>query len=134
MSSFHGGYSLGTLIGAGTMSVLFTLGLIPKWAVIICMVVTIIALVLGCKDLLPKEELEPDTPVEKPRKGKLYIPPMVVVVGLLCLVMYASEGAVMGWSAIFVSQERGIEMSMAGFFYTAFAITMTIMRLCGDKW
>ena len=133
MSSFHGGYSLGTLIGAGTMSVLFTLGLIPKWAVIICMVVTIIALVLGCKDLLPKEELEPDTPVEKPRKGKLYIPPMVVVVGLLCLVMYASEGAVMGWSAIFVSQERGIEMSMAGFFYTAFAITMTIMRLCGDK-
>jgi len=24
-------------------------------------------------------------------------------------------------------------MSMAGFFYTAFAITMTIMRLCGDK-
>ncbi|WP_285822029.1 MFS transporter [Xylanibacter muris] len=133
MSSFHGGYSLGTLIGAGTMSVLFTLGFIPKWAVVICMVVTIIALVLGCKDLLPKEELETDTTVEKPRKGKLYIPPMVVVVGLLCLIMYASEGAVMGWSAIFVSQERGIEMSMAGFFYTAFAVAMTIMRLCGDK-
>ena len=47
--------------------------------------------------------------------------------------MYASEGAVMGWSAIFVSQERGISMSMAGFFYTAFAVSMTIMRLCGDK-
>ena len=30
MSGFHGGYSLGTLIGAGTMSVLFTLGLMPK--------------------------------------------------------------------------------------------------------
>lgn len=39
----------------------------------------------------------------------------------------------MGWSAIFVSQERGVDMSMAGFFYTAFAVSMTIMRLCGDK-
>ena len=58
---------------------------------------------------------------------------MVIVVGLLCFIMYASEGAVMGWSAIFVSQERGVDMSMAGFFYTAFAVSMTIMRLCGDK-
>ena len=58
---------------------------------------------------------------------------MVVVVGLLCFIMYASEGAVMGWLAIFVSQERGIDMSIAGFFYTAFAVAMTIMRLCGDK-
>lgn len=133
MSSFYGGYSLGTLIGAGTMSVLFTLGLIPKWAVVICMFVTIIALIFGCRDLLPKDELEADTPIEKPREGKLYISPMVVVVGLLCFIMYASEGAVMGWSAIFVSQERGIDMSMAGFFYTAFAISMTFVRLCGDK-
>ena len=84
MSGFHGGYSLGTLIGAGTMSVLFTLGLIPEWAVVICMVLTIIALVLGCRDLLPKDELKTDTPVERPKKGGLYIPPMVVVVGLLC--------------------------------------------------
>ena len=58
---------------------------------------------------------------------------MVIVVGLLCFIMYASEGAVMGWSAIFVSQERGVDMSMAGFFYSAFAVSMTIMRRCGDK-
>ena len=122
MSGFHGGYSLGTLIGAGAMSVLFTLELIPKWAVVICMVFILLALVFGCKDLLPKEEFVlSDAPVEKLRKNKLYIPPMVIVVGLLCFIMYASEGAVMGWSAIFVNQERGVDMSMAGFFYTAFA-------------
>ncbi|MDL2243273.1 MFS transporter [Bacteroidales bacterium OttesenSCG-928-J19] len=133
MSGFHGGYSLGTLIGAGVMSVLFTLGLIPKWAVVICMVFTLLALAFGCRDLLSKESLMPAMPIEKPRKSKLYIPPMVVVVGLLCFIMYAAEGAVMGWSAIFVSQERGINISIAGFFYTAFAVAMTIMRLCGDK-
>lgn len=108
MSGFHGGYSLGTLIGAGAMSVLFTLGLMPKWAVVICMVFILLALVFGCRDLLSKEEFVSDSPVEKPRKSRLYIPPTVIVVGLLCFIMYASEGAVMGWSAIFVSQERGI--------------------------
>lgn len=133
MSGFHGGYSLGTLIGAGAMSVLFALGLMPKWAVVIYMVFILLALVFGCRDLLSKEELMSDSPVKKPRKSKLYIPPMVIVVGLLCFIMYASEGAVMGWSAIFVSQERGVDMSMAGFFYTAFAVSMTIMRFCGDK-
>lgn len=133
MSGFHGGYSLGTLIGAGAMSVLFTLGLMPKWAVVICMVFILLALVFKCSYLLSKEEFVSDSPVEKSRKSRLYIPPTVIVVGLLCFIMYASEGAVMGWSAIFVSQERGISMSMAGFFYTAFAVSMTIMRLCGDK-
>lgn len=133
MSGFHGGYSLGTLIGAGAMSVLFTLGLIPLWAVVVCMTFMLPVLVFGCRDLLSREEIVSESPVEKPSKHKLYIPPMVIVVGLLCFIMYASEGAVMGWSAIFVSQERGISMSMAGFFYTAFAVSMTIMRLCGDK-
>ena len=133
MSGFHGGYSLGTLIGAGAMSVLFTMGLIPLWAVVVCMTFMLPVLVFGCRDLLSREEIVSESPVEKPSKHKLYIPPMVIVVGLLCFIMYASEGAVMGWSAIFVSQERGISMSMAGFFYTAFAVSMTIMRLCGDK-
>lgn len=58
---------------------------------------------------------------------------MVIVIGLLCFIMYAAEGAVMGWSAIFVSEERGVDMSVAGFFYTAFAIMMTVMRFLGDK-
>lgn len=132
MSGFHGGYSLGTLIGAGAMSVLFALGLVPVWAVAVCMVFTLLALLFGCRDLLPRE-LVADEPAGKEGKGRLYVPPMVVVTGLLCFIMYASEGAVMGWSALFVSQERGIDMSKAGFFYTAFAVAMTVMRLCGDN-
>ena len=122
MSGFHGGYSLGTLIGAGVMSSLFAFGIIPMWSVVIFMILVLAAMMAGCRDLLSSK-------VNK----KFYNPPMVIVVGLLCFIMYASEGAVMGWSAIFVSQERGIDMSVAGFFYTAFAIAMTIMRLCGDK-
>lgn len=133
MSGFHGGYSLGTLMGAGAMSVLFSLGVVPEWAVIICMVLTLIAMIAGCRGLLSKEELR-TKPASTSDKGKrLYVPPMVVVIGLLCFIMYASEGAVMGWSAIFVSDERGVDISSAGFFYTAFAVMMTVMRFMGDK-
>lgn len=133
MSGFHGGYSLGTLIGAGLMSVLFSFGIVPKWAVVICMVLTLIAMVIGCRDLLGKEDLKQESrPVEK-KKKQLYIPPMVIVVGMMCFIMYAAEGAVMGWSALFVSQERGVDVASAGFFYTAFAVMMTVLRLSGDK-
>lgn len=137
MSGFHGGYSLGTLIGAGAMSVLFSLGMVPAWAVVICMVMILAAMVIGCRDLLSKDGLaeindRKEAPREDSRK-RFHIPPMVIVIGLLCFIMYASEGAVMGWSAIFVSEERGVDMSAAGFFYIAFAVMMTAMRFLGDK-
>lgn len=133
MSGFHGGYSLGTLVGAGVMSSLFACGIIPLWSVVIFIMLVLAMMIMGCRDLLPPEALRSDKRQENSRDKGLHIPPMVIVVGLLCFIMYASEGAVMGWSAIFVSQERGVDMSMAGFFYTAFAVAMTVMRLCGDK-
>lgn len=136
MSGFHGGYSLGTLIGAGVMSVLFSLGVVPAWAVALSMVMILAAMMLGCRDLLKKKELEnanPTTATKTVKRKRFSIPPMVTVIGLLCFIMYAAEGAVMGWSAIFVSEERGVDMSVAGFFYTAFAIMMTAMRFLGDK-
>lgn len=136
MSGFHGGYSLGTLIGAGVMSLLFTLGIVPAWAVAISMVLTVVAMVVGCRGLLRKDEIrEANNQVKttSATRNKFYIPPMVIVIGLLCFIMYSSEGAVMGWSAIFVSEERGVDISAAGFFYTAFAVMMTAMRFLGDR-
>lgn len=136
MSGFHGGYSLGTLIGAGVMSVLFALGVVPTWAVALSMVMILAAMMSGCRDLLKKKELEnanPTTATKTVKQKRFSIPPMVIVIGLLCFIMYAAEGAVMGWSAIFVSEERGVDVSVAGFFYTAFAVMMTAMRFLGDK-
>lgn len=136
MSGFHGGYSLGTLMSAGLMSILFSLGMIPVWAVVICMALILTAMIIGCRDLLSKEGLvcANETADAQPvGKKRFHIPPMVIVVGLLCFIMYATEGAVMGWSAIFVSEERGVDISDAGFFYTAFAVMMTVMRFLGDK-
>lgn len=136
MSGFHGGYSLGTLLGAGLMSVLFSLGMVPVWAVVICMTLILTAMIMGCRDLLSKEGLvRADETIDARPAGKkrFHIPTMVIVIGLLCFIMYAAEGAVMGWSAIFVSEMRGVDVAYAGFFYTAFAVMMTVVRFLGDK-
>ena len=134
MSGFHGGYSLGTLIGAAAMSVLLSVGLLPPWAVGICAAMTIALMAWRCSALLSRDELRIGVQAEREeRNGRFHIPPMVIAVGALCFIIYAAEGAVLGWSAIFVNQERGVDIQHAGFFFTVFAIAMTGMRLCGDR-
>lgn len=135
MSGFHGGYSLGTLIGAAVMSVLLTVGVGILPAAIVVLACTLTYFFWGCRGLLGKGELDTtkhptDSPVVHRR---LYIPPLVIVVGMVCFVFYSTEGAVMSWSAVFVNQERGVDLRYAGYFYTAFAIAMTTMRLLGNK-
>jgi len=135
MSGFHGGYSLGTLIGAGLMSLLLTTGMHILPAAIIVLTCSLIYFFWGCRGLLAKGELDtaPHPKEGQVRPSKLYIPPLVLVVGAVCFVFYSSEGSVMSWSAIFVNQERGVDLRYAGYFYTAFAVCMTIMRFLGNK-
>jgi MFS family permease len=54
-------------------------------------------------------------------------------IGVLCFIMFMTEGAVLDWSAVFLTSARGMETSYAGLGYAAFALTMTIGRLLGDR-
>lgn len=141
MSGFHGGYSLGTLIGAFLVSALLSLGinLISCLAVIVAMI--FITIFWGCRALFNKEkaqeekeeEAEEALEVSKTQGRSSFLHPLVLIVGLMCFIMYSTEGAVMSWSAVFVNQERGVSMEYAGFIYTAFACAMTTMRLLGNR-
>jgi len=131
MSGFHGGYSLGTLIGAFLMSCLFSLGLVPLSAVVVTTGLTLVAMLFGCKGLLAKANM-PHESSPKKEKHRGGVPPLVIVVGLMCFVMYSAEGAVLGWGAVFAHENRGIDMRFAGFFYVAFAVMMTLTRFAGD--
>lgn len=152
MSGFHGGYSLGTLLGAGLMSLLLTFGMDILPAALIVLTCTLVYFFSGCRQLLGKDDLDTaprdasdvdwdnvaapenvqDRPLGHKHRSGFHIPPIVIVVGLVCFVLYSSEGAVMSWSAVFVNQERGVDMRFAGYFFTAFAVCMTISRFCGN--
>jgi MFS family permease len=43
------------------------------------------------------------------------------------------EGAVLDWSAVFLSSHHGMATEYAGLGYAAFACTMTVGRLTGDR-
>ncbi len=134
MSGFHGGYSLGTLVGAGFVSLLLSFGLGIFNSSLIILAFTIITIFLGCQSLYSKvEDPDPNIDSNSRKKKKGFVPILVLVVGCLCFIMYSTEGSVMSWSAVFVNQERGVNIEKAGFVYTSFACTMTIMRLFGNK-
>jgi MFS family permease len=50
----------------------------------------------------------------------------------MCFTVFLTEGAMLDWSAVFLSAQRGVEPSYAGFGYAVFALAMAIGRLCGD--
>jgi MFS family permease len=58
---------------------------------------------------------------------------VVLFIGVLCFIFFLTEGAVLDWSAVFLTSVRNVDASYAGLGYAAFASTMTIGRLSGDK-
>ena len=57
----------------------------------------------------------------------------MLFIGALCFILFLTEGAVLDWSAVFLTSVRGMDASHAGLGYAAFALTMTIGRLTGDR-
>jgi MFS family permease len=125
MSGFHGLFSLGGIVGAAGVSGLLGLGLSPLQAILVVVVITLAALLKAVPHLLPYGS-ESSGPAFAIPHG------VVLFIGCLCFVVFLAEGAVLDWSAVFLSGERGLDEAYAGLGYAAFALTMTAGRLTGD--
>ncbi|XYD09284.1 hypothetical protein R1A27_01355 [Methylobacterium sp. NMS12] len=55
------------------------------------------------------------------------------MLGLLCFVVFLTEGSALDWSAVFLIQQRGLDPAWAALGYAAFSVTMTAGRLAGDR-
>lgn len=125
MSGFHGLFSLGGIVGAAGVSALLGLGLSPLSATLVVIVITLGALLKAAPHLLPYGS-ESSGPAFAIPHG------VVLFIGCLCFIVFLAEGAVLDWSAVFLSDERGLDEAYAGLGYAAFALTMTLGRLTGD--
>ncbi|WP_340052074.1 MFS transporter [Pseudomonas proteolytica] len=125
MSGFHGLFSLGGIVGAAGVSALLGLGFSPLSATLVVIVITLAALLKAAPHLLPYGS-ESSGPAFAIPHG------VVLFIGCLCFIVFLAEGAVLDWSAVFLSDERGLDEAYAGLGYAAFALTMTIGRLTGD--
>ena len=125
MSGFHGLFSLGGILGAGGASALLAAGASPL-AATLCVVAGItLALLWAAPRLLPYGGEPGGPPFALPRGVVLFI-------GVLCFIVFLTEGSALDWSAVFLTSARGAGASQAGLGYVAFATTMTAGRLLGD--
>jgi len=127
MSGFHGLWSVGGFVGAGSVSGLLEAGVSPV-AAMLCVVVIILGLlVMFGRYLLPYGSEE--------KQGPLFVLPkgIVLFIGILCFIVFLAEGSMLDWSAVFLTSLRGVELSQAGLGYSLFSVTMTIGRLTGDR-
>ncbi len=127
MSGFHGFFSIGCILGALAVSGLLSLNFIPLTASLVVIALVLISLFAVSKHLWQDTRNKQGDPMLVLPRG------WVIFLGLLCFVMFMTEGAMLDWSALFLTTERAVSPHHAGMGYTLFALAMTIGRLSGDK-
>ncbi|MFC3394854.1 MFS transporter [Brenneria rubrifaciens] len=127
MSGFHGFFSAGGIAGASGVSAFLWMGLSPLMAILV-----IVALLLALMSMAQAHLLRT---TNKREGGPLLVIPRgwVMFIGLLCFIMFLAEGAILDWSALFLTAERHLSSAQAGIGYAAFSVAMTIGRLNGDR-
>ncbi len=127
MSGFHGFFSIGGISGAGLVSLLLWLGLSPMWSVIVVCLTILVLLAYAAGDFLSGRPENEAGPLFVMPRGK------VMFIGALCFILFLTEGAMLDWSALFLTVERGFDSANGGLGYALFSIAMTLGRLNGDR-
>lgn len=129
MSGFHGLFSVGGLAGSAGMTALLGVGA-PLGGSAVAVSILLLAIVAT-----QRRKLLVAVPVEASAQRSMFAMPSatVLLLGLLCLVVFLAEGAMLDWSAVFLRSVRGFEISGAGLGYAAFSVAMATGRLLGDR-
>lgn len=127
MSSFHGFFSLGGLLGAALGGVLIGQGWGGGQGAFAMGVATAIALALAAPRVMAfAPSHEAGSHFALPRGAALSL-------GLLALLCFAVEGALVDWSALLMRERTGAEPASAALAYSAFSIAMAACRFAGDR-
>lgn len=127
MSGFHGFFSLGGILGAGTVSLLLSQSFTPLAATLVVMAVMLILLLWRLPVLMNERLHQPDQPWLVVPRG------WVAFLGLLCFILFLAEGAVLDWGALLLLQNPAMTPAYAGLGYAIFSVAMTLGRFSGDK-
>ncbi len=129
MSSFHGFFSIGGLLGALVLGALIKIGLSPMAAAVSISCLLFAIIISQYRNLLPFQ------PQDRPDKKAAFTWPeaSVLYLGLMCFIVFLAEGAMLDWSAVFLQFNRGFDIAWSGTGYAVFSVAMAVMRLSGDK-
>ncbi len=127
MSSFHGLYSVGGMVGSALAGLLFSAEIAPRWHLAGVVAAMAALCAAGSRGMLPAGDGER-------RAGPALSLPLGSVAGLsvLAFLIFVGEGAVMDWATVYLANvvEADAGMAVAGF--TAFSTAMAAGRFVGD--
>jgi MFS family permease len=127
MSSFHGLFSLGGLVGAGVAGLAMGAGLRDVSHVATVMVVTVLG-ILGVRHWLAPSVPQPHA------HQQTFMRPSREIVGLGMLAFFAllTEGAMADWSAVYLHDVLRTDSAFAAFGFATCSLMMAIGRFGGD--
>lgn len=124
MSNFHGMFSLGSICGALALTLALTLGLPPAVGTLLMIGLIVLANLAVSPGFLRDRA---------PAGGVAFVRPSaaVLLVGGLCFIVYLAEGAVLDWSALYLTDTKALETAKGGLGYASFALMVTVGRFAG---
>lgn len=128
MSSFHGMWSLGGLVGASVATALL------KWTdgslqALIMAVVLFAIFVWGQRGLSAGRA---EYQAGSGRRSSLRPAFLAILVGIMAALTFSGEAVILDWAAIFLHERLGAGTELANVGYAAFAGAMAITRFFGD--
>ena len=128
IAGFHALYSLGSVLGALGMAALLNAGIQLVYAVGGLLLLCLLLWLMTSSSLLSDAGKAGDC-------SKSFVIPkgFVLCLGLICLLLFMIEGAVLDWGGVFLVEEKNAAIENAGLAFAAFSTAMTLMRLLGDK-
>ncbi|MFJ3953069.1 MFS transporter [Streptomyces libani] len=129
MSGLHGMWSAGALLGSAAGTVAAHAGWDARLHLAGAALVLTLLGALACRSVLDLRS----APEEHPPPRFALPPRSAVVIGAIGFCAVFAEGAGLDWSAVYLRDELGTDAGLAAASTTAFACTMTVARLAGDK-
>lgn len=125
MSGFHAMFSIGGFVGSLLMTVLLSANAGAFTATVTCAALMIAGIVVAWPRLLDTAQAG-DAPLFAVPRGA------VLLLAILAAIVFLVEGAVLDWSALFLTSGGIVPTEQGGIGYILFAIAMTTARLTGD--
>jgi predicted MFS family arabinose efflux permease len=126
MSGFHALYSIGGFAGSGGVTLLLSVGLTASLTAVCGAAVTLGAILWAAPGLLPTRQAADGGGFVLPRGS-------VLLLSALAAATFLTEGAILDWSALLLTEARLVSVTQGGLGYMLFSVAMTVGRLNGDR-
>jgi MFS family permease len=133
MSGFHACWSMGAFAGAG-IGVLGVAAGLPLTPQLVLLAVPVLLIAGGLTTRMLPDPAGPAGPASRQaRPIAARLPRPVLVLGAIAFASMLCEGASADWASVYLRSSIHVGVSEAGLGYTAFALTMVLVRLSGNR-